>query len=181
MNDIAQHDHEWGERLQDLLDGDATHADRVALEAHLASCAHCRSQFTQLKRLDVQLRGNLETLTASASFDQQLFARMRVVDEREAERVRRRIETEFQQDLRSLSQRWRRNWISLLGGAFAGIAAAFALLSWIDAAGIPAAVAGAAHSNFGFGTTSLLHTLVLLVIGSVIGAVTARWLTTTVD
>ena len=181
MNDIAQHDLEWSDRLQDLLDGDLNHADRAAMEAHLSGCTRCRSQFAKLKRMDGLLRTKLEPPSPHASFDQQLFARIHAMDARETEKARRRIENELHQNLQSLSRNWRRNWISLLAGAMAGIALTVALLTWLDAAGVTSAVAGVAQSTTGFGTLTLLHTLILMAAGSAVGAGIARWLASNVE
>lgn len=181
MNEIAQHDSEWNDRLQDLLDGDLSHGERAAVDAHLAGCTRCRSQFARLKRMDSMLRMQTEAPAPHAAFDQQLFARIHAMDARDTERARRRMEGELQQNLRSLSRSWRRNWISMLAGAAAGIASAFALLSWIDTAGIASAVAGAARSTTGFGTVGLLNTIIMMFVGAVIGAGVARWLVANAD
>lgn len=181
MNEIAQHDIEWNDRLQDLLDGDLSHGERTTVEAHLAGCTRCRSQFARLKRIDALLRTQTEAPEPHASFDQQLFARIHAMDARETERARRRMEKELQQNLRSLSRSWRRNWISVLAGTGAGIASALALLSWIDTAGIASAVAGAARSTVGFGTLGLLNTAIMMLVGALIGAGVARWLVTNAD
>jgi len=44
---MTMHD-EWTDRLSEHLDGDLSHAERLALEAHLAGCAECRTVLSEL-------------------------------------------------------------------------------------------------------------------------------------
>lgn len=176
MNDIAQHDLEWNDRLQDLLDGDLSNGERASVESHVAGCARCRSQLAQLKRIDVLMRSKLEAPNLHPSFDQQLFARIGAMDAQARDKARKRIEAELRQDLESLAQGWRRNWITVFAGAIAGIALAVALMVWADAAGISTAIAGLAQSRTGVGSPDLMHSLVTILFGAGIGAVVSRWL-----
>jgi anti-sigma factor RsiW len=42
---------QWNDRLSEYLDGELTEGDRVALEAHLQTCADCRTIVTDLRRV----------------------------------------------------------------------------------------------------------------------------------
>jgi anti-sigma factor RsiW len=46
----------WTDRLSDYLDGDLAPGDRIAVEAHLASCPECRATLVELRRLVTQAR-----------------------------------------------------------------------------------------------------------------------------
>jgi anti-sigma factor RsiW len=179
MSEIEQHDNDWNDRLQDLLDGDVVGAARVALETHVASCARCRIRFARLKKLDTQLQSRIAAPSLSHGFDQQVFARINAHDAQARERARRRIDRELQDNLATLAQGWRRGLISVIGGAVAGMALALALITWTDQTGIANAVVGAA--SIGTGYSGLLHTLITIAIGAVIGGAVSRWLISTVD
>jgi anti-sigma factor RsiW len=180
MSEIEQHDLEWNDRLQDLLDGDVEGPDRATLEAHVASCARCRAQFAKLKKLDALLHARIDEPHLSPSFDQQVYARINALDTRARDRARRRIDRELQENLETLAQFRRRGLLSMLGGAVAGVALAFALITWADQTGITNAVVGAA-SRAGAGQPGILHTLLTIVIGATIGAAVSRLLVSTVE
>jgi hypothetical protein len=45
---MTTHD-DWTDRLSEYLDGDLSHAERTALEAHLAGCGDCRAVLGELR------------------------------------------------------------------------------------------------------------------------------------
>ena len=180
MSDIEQHDLEWNDRLQDLLDGDVAGSERAALESHVAGCARCRAQFAKLKKLDGLLRAKIDSPAPNASFDQQVFARINAFDAHARERARRRIDRELKDNLEMLSRGWRRGLISTLAGAVAGLAVAFALIAWANQSGAASAAITAASHGIG-SDAGLAHTLVTILIGAGIGAVVSRWLTAAVE
>jgi anti-sigma factor RsiW len=180
MSEIEQHDLEWNDRLQDLLDGDAEGPDRATLEAHVAGCARCRAQFARLKKLDAILRARIDEPPLSPSFDREVYARINALDTQARARARRRIERELQENLETLAQGRRRGLLSMLGGAVAGSALAFALITWADQSGIANAIVGAA-SRAGAGEPGILHTLLTIMIGATIGAAVSRLLVATFE
>jgi anti-sigma factor RsiW len=180
MSDIEQHDREWNDRLQDLLDGDAAGVDRATFESHVAGCTRCRTQFTKLKRLDSSLRSKIERPFVGATFDQQVFARINAMDEQARDKTRRRMERELQDNLQILAAGWRRGLLSVIGGAIAGVALALAFLAWANDAGLAHAVADAASSGMGTGYAGLAHTVATILFGAAIGAGVSRLLTATV-
>jgi len=180
MSDIEQHDLQWNDQLQDLLDGDVTGSERAALETHVAGCARCRAQFTKLKKLDALLRARIDAPTPTASFDQQVFARINAFDTHAREKARRRIDRELKDNLEMLARGWRRGLISTLAGAVAGLALAFALIAWANQSGAASAAITAASNGIG-NDASLLHTVVTMLIGAGIGAAVSRWLTGAVE
>jgi anti-sigma factor RsiW len=180
MSDIEQHDLEWNDQLQDLLDGDVTGGERAALETHVAGCARCRAQFAKLKKLDALLHAKIDAPAPSASFDQQVFARINAFDTHARERARRRIDRELKDNLEMLSRGWRRGLISTLAGAVAGLAVAVALITWADQSGAANAAISAVGNGFG-NDTNFIHTVVTMLIGAGIGAIVSRWLTAAVE
>src|SRR5438046_10540291 len=46
----------WTERLSEYIDGTLPDAERTALEAHLASCAACRTTLDELRRVVARAR-----------------------------------------------------------------------------------------------------------------------------
>jgi anti-sigma factor RsiW len=180
MSDIEQHDLEWNDQLQDLLDGDVTGAERAALESHVAGCARCRAQFAKLKKLDALLRAKIDAPTPGPSFDQQVFARINAFDTHAREKARRRIDRELKDNLELLSRGWRRGMISALAGAIAGLAVAVALLTWADQSGATTAAISAASTGFG-SDANFMHVAVTLLIGAGLGAAVSRWLTAAIE
>ena len=180
MSDIEQHDREWNDRLQDLLDGDLSGTERASIESHVAGCTRCRTQFSKLKRLDVFLRSKVERPFVGVAFDQQVFARINAMNDQARDKVRQRMERELQENLRTLSAGWRRGLLSVIGGAIAGIALALAFLAWANDAGLARAFADAASTGIGSGYAGLAHTVATLLFGAAIGAGVSRLLTATV-
>jgi anti-sigma factor RsiW len=180
MSDIEQHDREWNDRLQDLLDGDVASGERHGFEAHVAGCTRCRAQFSKLKRLDSLLRSKMERPVVSGGFDQQVFARIAAMDDLARDKVRRRMERELQENLQTLAAGWRRGLLSVIGGAIAGVALALAFLAWANDAGLARSVADAASTGIGSGYAGLAHTFATIVFGAAIGAGVSRLLTATV-
>jgi len=199
MNLIERHDSTWNDRLQDLLDGDLASLERDHIEAHLAACARCRAHYAQLKRLDAKLSLKLSSATLGSmglgsmdpvstgpvlmgldgSFDRQVLARIDALDESARERARRRAEHEFHDNLQALTRGWHRGLASLIGGAVAALALAFAFTAWANAAGIPDKMLDAAQ---GLGAhADLLHLLLIASIGALIGGGISRWVATTLE
>lgn len=52
---MMTHD-DWTDRLSEYLDGELSHAERTALEAHLGSCAECRTVLGELREVVVTAR-----------------------------------------------------------------------------------------------------------------------------
>jgi anti-sigma factor RsiW len=181
MTEFHRHDDTWNDRLQDLLDGEISATDRVATESHLAGCVRCRAQYAQLKRLDAHLVTKLDLPALDSAFDRQLFARIESLDANARERARRRIERELEENLEHLSRGWRRTLTFLLGGAIAGIALAFAFITWIDAAGLTNRLIDAAAAGTASFQTSTLHLAITVAIVGVIGAVVSKWLASTAE
>jgi anti-sigma factor RsiW len=173
MNEFEQHDSVWNDRLQDLLDGDVSAGERAAIESHLATCARCRSHHAQLKRLDANLTTQLAAPALDASFDCQVFARIEALDARARAQAQRQAERELQENLRLLARAWRRGLAFVLGGAVAGVALAFAIATWADAAGMPEKLLGFA-TGFGLENTDGLSAVVLAMLGAGIGV--SGWL-----
>lgn len=181
MSDIEHHDFEWNDRLQDLIDGDAVGSARAATEAHIASCKRCRSQFTQLKKLDALLQSSVERPGPGASFDNQVFARIAAFDAQGRETARRRVDRELKDNLERLAHDSRRRLVGVVGGATAGAALVVALMGWMNQTGVANALVGAASNSVGGGHTGTIHTFVMLAIGATVGALVSRWVTSTVE
>ncbi len=180
MNEFEHHDSVWNDRLQDLLDGDVGPGERAGVESHIASCARCRAEYAQLKRLDAQLTTKLDAPVLDASFDRLIFARLAALDAQAREQARRQADRELQQNLHSLSRSWRRVLALLIGGATAGIALAFALAAWADAAGISEKILGAA-GGLGLAHADSLHTVMIAIVGAGIGGGISKWLSTALE
>jgi anti-sigma factor RsiW len=180
MNEFEQHESTWNDRLQDLLDGDVGSGERAEIESHLASCARCRAQYAQLKRLDAKLTAKLDAPMLDASFERQVLARIAALDAHAREHARVQADRELQENLRSLSRSWRRVLAFLIGGAIAGIALAFALTTWADAAGMSEKLLGAA-SGLGLGHADSLHALMIALVGACIGGGISKWLATALE
>lgn len=180
MNDIEHHDSTWTDRLLDLLDGDVDASERSAIESHVATCTRCRAHYARLKQLDAKLAVSLDAPRLDPSFDRQVFARIEALDARQRDLARRQADREFQQNLQLLARRWRRGVVYLIGGAVAGIALAFALLSWAEAAGVADRVLGS-MDGFGSENVDVLRTLLTGMIGAAIGGGISRWLADTID
>jgi anti-sigma factor RsiW len=181
MSEIEQHDAEWNDRLQDLLDGSVATAERVRFESHVANCARCRAEFSKLKKLDAQLRSKLDAPNLSAQFDQQIYARIKALDAQSSEKARRRIDRELEENRAALSRDWRRALLSMASGAIAGVAVIIALITWSNQTGFTDLVIGAASDEVGIQHSGALRVLVTALIGATIGAMVSRWLTTTID
>ena len=52
---MTTHD-DWTDRLSEYLDGELSHAERTALEAHLADCPDCRTVLEELRAVVVTAR-----------------------------------------------------------------------------------------------------------------------------
>jgi hypothetical protein len=67
--------HEWTERLSQYTDGELTAADRVALEAHLATCEECTRTLQELERVVARAR-HLEDRPPTAELWSAIAARI---------------------------------------------------------------------------------------------------------
>jgi anti-sigma factor RsiW len=178
---IAREHHlEWNDRLQDWLDGDLDAADATALQAHVADCALCRARMAELKQLDLELRSATPRPALDESFDARIFAQLDAMDDSKRAEARQRIEQELQQDLQALARGWRRALLFVLPGIVAGIALAFGLSEWLDAAGYTRTLVQSA-AEFGPGTADLIRLSVTTLLGASLGAAIAGWLASVVD
>lgn len=180
MNEFAQHDSTWNDRLQDLLDGDVGSSERAAIESHVAGCARCRSQYAQLKRLDAKLSARIDAPMLDASFDRQVFARIEALDARARDQARRQADHELQENLRSLARTWRRGLAFLVGGAIAGVALAFAFTAWADAAGMSTKLIGAVN-GIGLEDADWLRAVAIAAVGAAIGGGISKLLSVALD
>ena len=62
--------HAWLRRLSDYHSGGVSAAERIAVEAHLATCAECQEALTMYRRFYTLLRSPLRLGTPSAHFDE---------------------------------------------------------------------------------------------------------------
>lgn len=63
-----------GDRLSALVDGELSGAERDRAYAHLASCARCRAEATQLRVLKEKLRSLVERAPAEAAITRRLIS-----------------------------------------------------------------------------------------------------------
>jgi anti-sigma factor RsiW len=181
MSDIGQHDNEWNDRLQDLLDADVSGSERAAVESHVASCTRCRAEFARLKKLDGLLNAQVTAPCVTRNFDEQIYARIDADDAQSRERARRRIDRELEENLATLAKDWRRGLLSLVSGAIAGIALALALMTWMEKSGLTDTMITMAQGSVGSDLAGLVRTLAMLTLGAVIGGIVSRWLISTID
>ena len=181
MSEFEQHDAQWNDLLQDLIDGELIGQERVALEAHIANCPRCRARHAKLRRLDQALNSKIEAPPLTPAFDQQVFARIHAMNEQAQEHARRRLERELHDNLQALARTWRRSLLSVIGGAIAGVALALAFVNWAGDATIAKSLVSAATNSVGHGYANIIHVLVTALIGAAIGAGVSRLMSATVD
>jgi anti-sigma factor RsiW len=178
---FERHDVAWNDRLQDLLDAEISASERTTTESHIATCGRCRMQYAHLKRLDAKLAAKLAVAPLDNTFDRQLFARIESLDANARERARRRLERELQENLNQLSRGWHRTLAFVVGGAIAGIALAFAVISWIDAAGLTNRLVDAAAAASGSLQASTLHAALTVSIVAAMGTGLSKWLASNIE
>ena len=175
MSAGLNHTFEWSDRLQDLLDGDASPSEVAAVERHLASCDECRSLLADLRALDASLQQAAPPLALNERFDERLYARLDAIDDTQRAAARQRIERELQESLRALSRSWRRTLAFVIPGVIAGLALAFALSGYFLSADAVQPLMENAEA-LSRGHTQLFEAGLTALLGATIGAFVARWL-----
>jgi anti-sigma factor RsiW len=175
------HHLEWNDRLQDWLDGAADEKQAAALQAHLDDCALCRARADELRELDDSLRSAAPRLALDDAFDAKLFAQIDAIDNSKRTEKRRRMEQELQQNLQALARGWRRALMFVVPGIVAGIAIAFALGAWIDAAGFTRTLVAETAAELGRDTYGLVRISMTTLLGASLGAAIAAWLASIVE
>ncbi|HWK73218.1 MAG TPA: zf-HC2 domain-containing protein [Povalibacter sp.] len=173
---LSEHHLEWNDRLQDWLDGDLEAAEAPEFEAHLASCAICQERLGDFEQLETQLHQAAPTLALDSSFDARIFSQIESVDEAQRAAARQRIEQELQNNLRKLSQGWRRTLAFVIPGIAAGVALAFALTSYFDASGLTGRLVAESAGQLGAGSASWVHAVLTTALGASIGGLMAGWM-----
>lgn len=173
---VQLHSAEWDGRLQDWLDGELNTTDAAVFEAHLAGCGECQQTIEALERLDEALVEATPPLALDQGFDERLFARIDAIDETKRAEARRRLEQEWQQELRALSRNWKRTLAFVIPGVIAGIALAFGILAWLDSSGITSNLVAQGSAELGGGSTDLLRMGLTGLIGAGLGMAVAPWL-----
>lgn len=170
------HSEEWDGRLQDWLDGELNTAEAAVFEAHLAGCGECQQTVEALEKLDESLVAANPPLALNSSFDERLLAQIGAIDESKRAEARRRLELEWQQQMRDLSRNWKRTLAFLIPGVIAGIACAFALMAWLDSSGVTSNLVAQGSAELGSGSTDLLRTALTGFVGAALGMAVAPWL-----
>ena len=181
----TSHAQQWHDRLQDWLDGELTASESAFIEAHLAGCADCQQSMADFEQLDEALVGLTPPLRLTAAFDQSLFAQIDAIDDSKRIEARRKLEAEWQQQMHALSRNWRRTLAFVIPGVVAGIAIAFALMSWLDSSGLTNQLVaeGAAElgGKLGGNSVDLLRIGMTTVVGAALGMLVAPWLARLAD
>ena len=73
---IDEHDNDWNERLQDMLDGELESSAQAEFDTHVASCTRCREKLRQFERMDEALQAAAPPISLDSSFDARLFAQI---------------------------------------------------------------------------------------------------------
>jgi len=170
------HSEEWDGRLQDWLDGELNTAEAAMFEAHLAGCGECQQTVEALEELDESLVAANPPLALNPSFDERLFARIDAIDDSKRADALRRLELEWQQQLRALSRNWKRTLAFVIPGVIAGIACAFAIMAWLDSSGVTSNLVAQGSAELGGGSTALLRAGLTGFIGAALGMAVAPWL-----
>jgi anti-sigma factor RsiW len=173
---VQVHAEEWDGRLQDWLDGELNTAEAAVFEAHLAGCGECQRTVEALEQLDQALVEATPPMELDKAFDQRLFARIDAIDEGKRAEARRRLEQEWQQEMRALSRNWKRTLAFVIPGVIAGIAFAFAVLAWLDSSGVTSNLVAQGSAQLGSGSTDLLRVGLTGFIGAALGMAVAPWL-----
>jgi anti-sigma factor RsiW len=175
-----EHHLEWNDRLQDWLDGDLSASEEVALQAHMADCALCRTRAEQLRELDFNLADAAPPIALDAGFDARIFAQIAAVDDSQRAQARQRLEQELQQNLQALARGWRRSLLVIGTGAIAGVAVAFGLASWLNDATVMHTLV-AESARLGSENSGYVHLIATTVLGAGLGGAMARWLASVVE
>ena len=178
---LQVHSEEWDGRLQDWLDGELNTAERAVFEAHLAGCGECQQTVETLERLDEALTEATPPMELDKAFDQRLFAQIGAIDESKRIEARRRLELEWQQQMRALSRNWKRTLAFVIPGVIAGIALAFAVMAWLDSSGVTSNLVAQGTAELGSGSTDLLRMGLTGFIGAALGMAVAPWLARLAD
>lgn len=173
---LSEHHLEWNDRLQDWLDGDVEAAEAPLIEAHLADCTICQARLEDFEHLEDELRATSAPLALDSSFDVRIFSQIESVDEAQRAAARQRVERELQESLRNLSLSWRRTLAFVLPGIVAGIALAFALVSYFDASGLTGRLVAEGASELGRNSANWVHVALTAALGAGIGGIMAGWL-----
>jgi anti-sigma factor RsiW len=174
-----EHDLQWGERLQDWLDGDSTNStasEHAAFAKHLATCIECQNQIESFARLDANLTATLVAPALNAKFDERLLAQIQNINESQRAAARLRIKQEFDTSLQLLTQRRRRAWQLLIPGMIGGLAVALAVSAWLDTSHLTQLIVDGGVNEFGHGAANAVRLGLLTLIGAAIGLGLARWL-----
>jgi anti-sigma factor RsiW len=175
MSADPNHTFEWSDRLQDLLDGDASPSEAAATARHVDACGECSTLLAELRELDASLQRAAPPMTLDARFDERLYAQIHAIDGAQRIAARERIERELQENLRALSQSWRRTLAFVIPGVIAGIALAFALAGYFFSADSVQPLMESAEA-LSRGRTPLFEAGFTALLGATIGAFVARWL-----
>jgi anti-sigma factor RsiW len=170
------HSEEWDARLQDWLDGELNTAESAVFEAHLAGCAECQQTLEALEKLDGRLVAATPPMELDSAFDERLFAQIAAIDEGKRDEARRRLEQEWQQQMRALSRNWKRTLAFVIPGVIAGIAFAFGVMAWLDSSGITSSLVAQGSAELGSGSTDMLRTALTGFFGAALGMAVAPWL-----
>lgn len=180
-----EHDLDWNDRLQDWLDGDLDPAGVTAFEAHLSGCATCQTRAGDFRALDDALTAAAARLapglTLDDRFDARIWKHIDSVDEAQRAEARRRLEQELQASLHALSRNWRRALAFMIPGVLAGIALAFALLGWLDDAGITRTLIVQSAGELGRDTSQWVRLMMTTLVGASLGVIVARWVASVVE
>ncbi|WP_129641932.1 zf-HC2 domain-containing protein [Peristeroidobacter agariperforans] len=176
-NDHSQ----WDDALQDWLDGELNDAASAAFEAHLAACGLCQRSLPEFEALDEALVESAPQLKLDANFDQALFAQIDAIDESKRLEARRRLEQEWQEQMQSLSRKWRRTLAFVIPGIIGGIVLAVALMSWLDSSGITNNLVAQGAAELGGNSIDYLRVSITAVVGAAFGMLIAPWLARLAD
>jgi anti-sigma factor RsiW len=171
----------WNDRLQEWLDGDLSDADRRAVDAHLATCSICPDQLEELRELDTLLSAAAPRLSLDAAFDARLMLEVDAFDHQQRARLRQKLEQERQQQLQSLSRRWKQSLAFVIPGVVAALALIFALVASLDHSGLSRSLTAESTGELGRNAALYVQAAFIALIGGGIGLTVARWLSSAAD
>lgn len=175
------HELEWSDRLQDLVDGELTPLEHATVEAHLQSCSSCKAQLEALRTLDAELSDAMPSVALDPRFDERLLGHIDSADEARLAAERKRIQAELESDLARLAKEWRRTLAIIVPGVLAGIALAFGLAEYFDTAEWMRSLTAQSAGEIGSANATYLHVVLTSALGGAIGYIVARWLSTAAD
>ncbi len=170
------HELEWSDRLQDMVDGALAPEEHAIVQAHLESCSSCREQLTTLRAIDAELSEVTPRLALDARFDERLLAQIDSADEARLATERKRIQAELESDLARLAKEWRRTLAIIVPGVLAGIALAFGLAEYFETAEWMRSLTAQSAGEIGGANATYLHIVLTSALGGAIGYIVARWL-----